>query len=135
MDTPSKSFPLKPLAGVHTDSVFSGCLGGGGSFCAYSVKDLLLNLWGNAWIPAHSSLVTSLYYAVLMTTCPKYGVLASSHLAQIVLGAGWEEKLKVVLAESCLVLLKGGSLTHNKLAKLLNKKNWEIQLQDLGVSL
>jgi len=31
------------------------------------------------------------------------------HLSQIVLGAGWEEKLKVVITDSCLALLKKGS--------------------------
>lgn len=55
------------------------------------------------------------------------------HLAQIVVNAGWEEKLNVVLSGSCLALLTGGSLTHNKSTKLLNKKNWKIQFRDLGV--
>ena len=57
------------------------------------------------------------------------------HLAQIVLGASWEEKLKLVSTEACLGLLRENKLTHNALAKLLKRKNWRKQLQDLEVSL
>ena len=57
------------------------------------------------------------------------------HLAQIVVNAGWEEKLKVVVSESCLALLKRSTVTHNSLAKLLKKKDWRTQLLNLGVSL
>ena len=57
------------------------------------------------------------------------------HLAQIVLGASWEEKLKLVSTEACLGLLRENKLTHNALAKLLRRKNWRKQLQDLEVSL
>mgnify|MGYP001615127010 CR=1 FL=1 len=64
-----------------------------------------------------------------------HGVLQFNgyHLAKIVVNGGWEEKLKIILNESCLALLTGGSLTHDQLAKLMGHKNYKTQLRDLGV--
>ncbi|PIZ76727.1 hypothetical protein COY06_01545, partial [Candidatus Peregrinibacteria bacterium CG_4_10_14_0_2_um_filter_41_8] len=59
----------------------------------------------------------------------------ASHLSQIVRNAGWEEKLKVVITDSCLALLKERKLTRHKLSKLFQNKDWRKQLPDLGVSL
>jgi len=56
----------------------------------------------------------------------------ASHLSQIVRNAGWEEKLSLVLASDGLKqVLRTRKITHNKLAKMLKKKNWRQLVQEV----